>query len=121
MPKQCSVEGCDKVHHCKGMCKTHYQKLYMRQRRYGRTELIRRVRGTGSITYDGYVYVQNNKKKKMLHVLVAEKALGKTLPKGAVVHHVDGNRKNNEPTNLVVCPNQAYHLLLHKRMRDNAW
>jgi len=80
--------------------------------------LIRRERGTGSITSDGYVYIQSNKKKKMKHVLVAEKALGKSLPKGAVVHHVDLDKKNNKPSNLVICPDQAYHLLLHKRMRD---
>lgn len=52
-----------------------------------------------------------------LHVAVAEKALGKKLPKKAIVHHVDGNPLNNKPTNLVVCPSQAYHLLLHARQR----
>jgi HNH endonuclease len=52
-----------------------------------------------------------------LHVLVAEKALGKPLPKGAIVHHVDGNTLNNAPSNLVICQDQAYHCLLHKRQR----
>lgn len=33
------------------------------------------------------------------------------------MHHVDENPRNNTPTNLVVCPDQAYHMLLHKRMR----
>lgn len=54
---------------------------------------------------------------KAMHVLVAEKALGKPLPRGAVVHHVDENPRNNAPTNLVVCPDAAYHNLLHQRMR----
>jgi CRISPR/Cas system-associated exonuclease Cas4 (RecB family) len=48
-----------------------------------------------------------------LHVAVAEAALGKKLPKGAVVHHVDLNPLNNDASNLVVCPSQSYHLLLH--------
>lgn len=114
---KCSEVGCAAGAHCKGLCKRHYMRLFMRKKRYGRTELIRRVRGTGSI-HDGYVYIQKDGKKKMEHVAVAEKALGKPLPKGAVVHHVDLNKQNNVGSNLVVCPNQAYHLLLHKRMRD---
>lgn len=51
------------------------------------------------------------------HVLVAERALGKHLPKGAIVHHVDGDTRNNTPSNLVICQNQAYHCLLHKLAR----
>ena len=50
------------------------------------------------------------------HVLVAERALGKYLPTGAVVHHVNVDRRNNAPTNLVICENQTYHKLLHVRM-----
>jgi hypothetical protein len=55
--------------------------------------------------------------RKRIHVLVAEKALGKPLPKGADVHHVDGNKWNNANSNLVICQDRAYHGLLHKRAR----
>lgn len=51
------------------------------------------------------------------HILLVEKALGKAMPVGAVVHHVDGDSKNNAPSNLVVCQNEAYHSLLHRRTR----
>ena len=51
------------------------------------------------------------------HIVVAEKALGRQLPKGAVVHHVNEIRHDNRPSNLVICPNNAYHQLLHQRMR----
>ena len=51
------------------------------------------------------------------HTVVAEKALGKQLPKGAIVHHANEIRHDNSPANLVLCPNQAYHKLLHQRMR----
>ena len=49
------------------------------------------------------------------HVAVVEKVLGKVLPAGAEVHHVDGGRRNNSNSNLVVCPSSAYHKLLHRR------
>ena len=51
------------------------------------------------------------------HTVVAEAALGKPLPPRAVVHHVDGNRRNNAPSNLVICENRGYHNLLHYRER----
>ena len=49
--------------------------------------------------------------------LVAEKALGKFLPKKAMVHHVDCNKENNKNSNLVVCQDRAYHNMLHRRMK----
>jgi len=51
------------------------------------------------------------------HVLVAEKALNKLLPPKAKIHHIDGNSTNNNNDNLVVCQDQAYHMLLHVRQR----
>ena len=44
------------------------------------------------------------------HTLLAEVALGKPLPEGAVVHH-------HTKDQLVICQDQAYHLLLHQRQR----
>lgn len=55
--------------------------------------------------------------RKYVHVIVAEKALGRPLPSGAVVHHWDEDKTNNKNTNLVICENQAYHKILHQRMR----
>ena len=50
-------------------------------------------------------------------VLVVEKALGKPLPKSAVIHHSNRKGLDDSNKNLVVCENQAYHMLLHQRMR----
>lgn len=52
---------------------------------------------------------------KLLHRLRAETALGKPLPKYAVVHHADGSLRDDAP--LVICQDERYHNLLHRRMK----
>lgn len=54
-------------------------------------------------------------RREYLHRLRAERALGKPLPPGAVVHHADGSKDEHAP--LVICQDAAYHYLLHMRQR----
>lgn len=67
----------------------------------------------------GYVYVLDPQKKRhvLQHILIVERVLGKPLPAGAVVHHANGDPRDNRNENLVVCPSRAYHALIHRRMR----
>lgn len=48
---------------------------------------------------------------------IVERVLGKKLPFGAVIHHVDEDPTNNANNNLLVCPDNAYHQELHGRLR----
>lgn len=64
---------------------------------------------------DGYVGALVNGREMLEHVAIAERALGRSLQKGEQVHHVNEVRSDNAPDNLVICPDQAYHQLLHRR------
>lgn len=54
---------------------------------------------------------------KLRHVSIASRVLGKPLPHGAQVHHVNGDGRDNRHTNLVICQDASYHRLLHVRSR----
>lgn len=48
------------------------------------------------------------------HRVVAEQWLGRPLAPGEVVHHIDEDKHNADPSNLAVFPTQAMHALCHK-------
>lgn len=108
----CIIEGCGKPREGHGYCNRHY----LSWRKYGDplAAKTRRTSGTGSITNQGYIAFGSTN-RKLAHVIVAETALGHPLPEGAQVHHINGDRSDNRNENLVICPDQAYHSLLHRR------
>jgi hypothetical protein len=58
----------------------------------------------------------NGIRKKQYQIIV-EEVLGYELLENAVIHHKDGNHHNNTLSNLVVCEDEAYHQLLHRRQK----
>jgi len=48
------------------------------------------------------------------HRLVAEKKYGRRLRRNESVHHVDGNKQNNDPSNIVLCKSEAHHRVFHR-------
>lgn len=47
------------------------------------------------------------------HRIVAELKLGRPLKPGEIVHHIDGDKRNNRPENLLILKNQSEHIKLH--------
>lgn len=72
--------------------------------------IIKKYRGTGT---KGYIKELHENQ----HRVVMEKFLERKLKKGEIVHHVDGNKHNNDIKNLKVMT-QAEHAGLHiKKMK----
>lgn len=105
----------------------------MRDRRYSNTALAasfrkslpkrmrrpKRKDGEGTVKSNGYIQIQVNDRLTYEHIYLAERALGKRLSRGMRVHHMNENKQDNyTPFNLVICPNEFYHRLLHKRMKE---
>lgn len=115
----CCVSDCERPTRSASadLCDTHY----MRQRRTGSVfttrKLSRRPIGHRSVRTDGYVVVKVGPGKadyQLEHRLVAEQMLGRTLATDEQVHHVNGQRADNRPENLVVMTN-AEHQRHHHR------
>jgi hypothetical protein len=109
----CSVAECGLIAKKRGMCGKHYRRI----QRNGTLELTRQPAGSLVTMSGGYITQRINGVKKLQHVLVAEKALGKPLPEGVEIHHFNEIASDNRPGNLVVCPNRQYHMILHARQR----
>lgn len=86
---------------------TYYNKNVFNHGEY-RKRQAESLRGRGS----GKGYIKVNGMHE--HRLVAEEMLGRPLRPGEIVHHKDGNKRNNEPDNLEIMT-QSEHIREHLR------
>lgn len=77
----------------------------------------RRVCGHGYVSVQMLGHPRATEGYVLEHILVAERAIGHHLQPPVVIHHVNELVTDNNPTNLVICEDQAYHMLLHVRAR----
>jgi hypothetical protein len=131
----CLIEGCTKENIAMGYCAMHYMRI-IRAKKLGiepnltNERIVQDKWGNKNPNWkggmrnrgDGYIIVLNPNHPRAMDgyvkraVLVAEKAVGHILPTKVIVHHVDQDRSNDANNNLVICENQAYHLLIQRRM-----
>lgn len=70
----------------------------------------------GHLSANGYRLLSRGKNKKVyVHKELAESLLGRKLETYEVVHHIDGNKLNNSPANLLVTT-VSEHQRIHAEM-----
>jgi hypothetical protein len=74
--------------------------------------------GDGTYIQSGYRKVLTGiRKYTQEHRLVMEEYLGRKLEKEEVVHHIDGDRSNNNIDNLMLFKNVGEHTSYHHKLR----
>jgi hypothetical protein len=85
-----------------------------RKRPYLSKEKNPNWKGGKSLTRYGYIKVDAN---TLEHRVIVQKILGRPLTSKEVIHHIDGNRSNNDPSNLLIC-SQSEHINIHRKKGD---
>lgn len=88
---------------CSKKCEAEFKKYYNTREQW---------RGGTIGTTTGYKYIRIDGKNVGEHILVAEKKIGRRLTEGEVVHHINGNKLDNRPENLIVMT-KSQHAKLH--------
>lgn len=98
MNGQCMIVGCEGGVVSNSLCNMHYRRL-LRTGDLGPIERKRALVGSG-IDRKGYRVLRVAGKEYKEHRLVMERKLGRPLRDAENVHHLDGDRLNNDPSNL---------------------
>lgn len=79
--------------------------------------------GYKMIKAEGKYHDSGRQKYKKEHILIYEKELGRELKTqkgnmGEQIHHIDGNKLNNDMTNLILCSDTREHRNLHCQLEE---
>ena len=47
-----------------------------------------------------------------------EKRLGRSIRKGEIIHHIDGDRQNNADGNLYLCRDHSHHQVVERNLKE---
>lgn len=108
----CEIEGCDQKYNTMGVCEMHYAR-FKKNGDYGPARRFREKIATPHKRSSGYVYTSINGRTTPQHRIVMEEMIGRPLKPEEVVHHIDRDRSNNDPENLILIPSQKDHNRLH--------
>lgn len=117
--EKCTIEGCKNKYCAKGYCWKHYWKNKI----YGNPLAKKELAKEGRTVSNGYIVVKcighpaAHRNYVYEHRLVMEKSLGRHLTKIEVVHHIDGNKKNNNINNLKLFKDTKTHLSFHRKIK----
>ena len=115
----CSL--CEKVFTSRRTCKTSLRFCSQKcSKKYMRGEKSPFYKG-GTFLQSGYKVIKVDTTYKLEHRLIVEKFIGRKLKKNEIVHHVDGDKKNNSIENLQIMDKKE-HDKLHfeeRRTRKN--
>ena len=112
----------------------HWQTIQKRRERWGLPKLKQGlVRGENHASWKGGEYVDKWGYHRVYapgtgrtfpyankHTLVMEEKLGRRIERNEVVHHIDGDKLNNDPDNLIVVT-RAQHRILHGQLETLAY
>ena len=77
--------------------------------------------GNGHQRTDGYIQITSGPHKgKLLHRLIYEEVYG-SIPKGYAIHHIDGDKTNNNPGNLMLLSKSNHHKLHMNKTNHPRW
>lgn len=95
---KCVVDGCVEIATAAGKCNMHYKRI----RKTGAAGDYQRLRARVGSGFDakGYRVVRLDRREYKEHRLIMEKMIGRPLRANENVHHLDGDKANNDPSNL---------------------